>query len=396
MRLRGDGRITLREHIEALLEQKDIRDQQRFDAQGQALTAALLAQQTAVTAAMAAAEKAVTKAEVATERRFECVASDVLILCADLVWRPAGDLLPGDELLAFDEESSDRVGRRFRKAVVTANSLARDALLLVTTPLGSVRCNYEHPWLVRRGKSANWQWVKTEELRPGDTVMHAVDTWEVDRSWESGWLAGMYDGEGCLCLNKNGGVQLSLTQRDSETSERAARALKERVSSMGAYRVEAGKLRHTQPFWHFIVSTRADVLKLLGSVRPPRLLVNADGVWEGKPLGGRHRTTVITSIEGAGSGMIARLSTSTRTYIGAGFAMHNSVNEFRQTLSDQTANFLPRTEYGSAHQALVDKINDLATRMDKTEGRSSGFGASWAILVAAVTIAIGLYAAFHR
>jgi hypothetical protein len=140
MRLRGDGRISLREHVEALLEQKDIRDQQRFDAQGQALTAALLAQQTAVTAAMVAAEKAVTKAEVANEKRFE------------------------------------------------------------------------------------------------------------------------------------------------------------------------------------------------------------------------------------------------------------SVNEFRKTLSDQTASFPSRVEL----QALADRVTDLATRMDKTEGRSSGFSASWAILIAAVTVAIGLYAAFHR
>jgi hypothetical protein len=34
--------------------------------------------------------------------------------------------------------------------------------------------------------------------------------------------------------------------------------------------------------------------------------------------------------------------------------------------------------------------------MDKTEGRSSGFSSSWAILIAAATVAIGLYLAFHR
>ncbi len=66
-------RVPLREYLEALLVQKDIRDQQRFDAQGEALTAALLAQQTAVSAAMVAAEKAVTKAETANEKRFESV-----------------------------------------------------------------------------------------------------------------------------------------------------------------------------------------------------------------------------------------------------------------------------------------------------------------------------------
>jgi hypothetical protein len=65
--------VSLREHLEALLAEKDKRDQQRFAAQGEALTAALLSQEKAVQTAMIAAEKAVTKAETANEKRFESV-----------------------------------------------------------------------------------------------------------------------------------------------------------------------------------------------------------------------------------------------------------------------------------------------------------------------------------
>jgi hypothetical protein len=72
MRFRPET-VPLKEHFEALFQQKDIRDQQRFDAQGQALAAALLAAEKAVQTALTAAEKAVTKAEVATEKRFESV-----------------------------------------------------------------------------------------------------------------------------------------------------------------------------------------------------------------------------------------------------------------------------------------------------------------------------------
>jgi hypothetical protein len=39
---------------------------------------------------------------------------------------------------------------------------------------------------------------------------------------------------------------------------------------------------------------------------------------------------------------IAQLSTSTKTYLAGGFAMHNSVNEFRATLSDQSKNFITK------------------------------------------------------
>ena len=65
--------MSLREYFEALLAAKDLRDQQRYDAQTSAVQAALAAQQTAVQAAQAAAEKAVNKAEVAAEKRFDSV-----------------------------------------------------------------------------------------------------------------------------------------------------------------------------------------------------------------------------------------------------------------------------------------------------------------------------------
>jgi len=66
-------RVSALDHIRALLVEMDLRYQQRFDAQGQALTAALLAAEKAVQTALIAAEKAVAKAETANEKRFESV-----------------------------------------------------------------------------------------------------------------------------------------------------------------------------------------------------------------------------------------------------------------------------------------------------------------------------------
>lgn len=62
---------TLKEHLEALLAAKDLRDQQRFDASQQALAAALLSADRAVQAALQAAKEAVTKAELSADKRFE-------------------------------------------------------------------------------------------------------------------------------------------------------------------------------------------------------------------------------------------------------------------------------------------------------------------------------------
>jgi hypothetical protein len=66
-------RISVLDHVLALLHEKDLRDQQRFEAQAKAVDTALLAQQTAVEKALSSVEKAVTKAETATEKRFESV-----------------------------------------------------------------------------------------------------------------------------------------------------------------------------------------------------------------------------------------------------------------------------------------------------------------------------------
>lgn len=61
------GLAALRE----LIDERDLRYQQRYDASDKALTAALLAADRAVQAAMIAAKDAVTKAEMSADKRFE-------------------------------------------------------------------------------------------------------------------------------------------------------------------------------------------------------------------------------------------------------------------------------------------------------------------------------------
>jgi hypothetical protein len=69
-----------------------------------------------------------------------------------------------------------------------------------------------------------------------------------------------------------------------------------------------------------------------------------------------------------------------------------SVNEFRKTLSDQTSSFPSRVEL----HALAERVTDLATRLDKSEGRSTGLGDGTKLLIqfaGLLIAAIGLYLA---
>lgn len=75
----------------------------------------------------------------------------------------------------------------------------------------------------------------------------------------------------------------------------------------------------------------------------------------------------------------------------------DSVNEFRAALSDQSALFLPRTEYAANHQNLADRVSDLTDRINRSEGSTEGVRVSAGVLASVATIAvlvIGLIVAF--
>jgi alpha-D-ribose 1-methylphosphonate 5-triphosphate synthase subunit PhnH len=74
--------ITLQEHLKAMRDrdaqtrlenERDLRYQQRWEAQNKAVETAMIAAEKAVQAALLFAERAVGKAEIATEKRFESV-----------------------------------------------------------------------------------------------------------------------------------------------------------------------------------------------------------------------------------------------------------------------------------------------------------------------------------
>lgn len=66
-----------------------------------------------------------------------------------------------------------------------------------------------------------------------------------------------------------------------------------------------------------------------------------------------------------------------------------AVNEFRGQLNDQAATFLRRDEYLTGHAAIVEKIDDLGSRLDRTEGKASGMTSTWAAIIAALgTLAV--------
>jgi hypothetical protein len=63
-----------------------------------------------------------------------------------------------------------------------------------------------------------------------------------------------------------------------------------------------------------------------------------------------------------------------------------SVNEFRQTLGDQAAQFMTRTEATALTDRNTERIQEITDRLNRSEGRGTGVSASWGYLVGAAVL----------
>jgi small-conductance mechanosensitive channel len=105
---------TLRAYFERVLVEKDLRDEQRFNASQQALSAAMAANKELVSAALTSAEKAVQKAETANERRFESVNEFRQTLTDQTKEFPTKAVVDG-QMSAIREQVSALTGRMDRQ-----------------------------------------------------------------------------------------------------------------------------------------------------------------------------------------------------------------------------------------------------------------------------------------
>jgi len=69
-------------------------------------------------------------------------------------------------------------------------------------------------------------------------------------------------------------------------------------------------------------------------------------------------------------------------------------NGLQQQLENLMATLMPRVEAEQRIATNADKIDVLAARLDKMDGRSHGLSAGWGVLVAAMTLIIGVVAVY--
>lgn len=254
-----------------------------------------------------------------------CLGIGMRILMADLTWKNAENISLGDRILAFSEEIKHGV-TKYEYGEVTGVSIVQEPSYRITTSKGhELISSHAHLWVASSPGRHHPKWRRTEKLKLGYNLRFLVEPWEIDTSYQSGWLAGMLDGEGSLS-----GLHLGIGQKDDEVCDN--------LQGLLEYYVK-GNIHHTYrtqglPFWNFRVTNVPDVLRLLGQVRPIRLLQKIPNYLEGvSPLMVKNNRTAITSIEYIGVQDVVSIQTTTKTLITEGYLSHNCHGRWH-TLND--------------------------------------------------------------
>lgn len=218
-----------------------------------------------------------------------CLHPSHKILTADLRYIKLQDLKIGDKVVSFDELPNVKGGtrkspRRFKTGTVKNLRLNYGEMFDVTLSSGKVfRVTKDHKWFTKNSGSL-YSWITTENLRKtketslgksggGTRIVKLLDEFEHDTSWESGWLAGMYCGEGSLYHRTTSGgsvMQLSLCQSQThnpKTCDRIVSAL-EQVCGVTV----DTKSRTRNILTNRIVGGTRNIATVLGTLRPPRML----------------------------------------------------------------------------------------------------------------------------
>ena len=164
-------------------------------------------------------------------------------------------------------------------------------------------------------------------------VPRLFDTWETDRSYEAGYLSGILDGEGTLYNRKGSAYSVSFSQRDNEVLKKSLECLE---SLKIPYSKKLYKQGSNDDVWTVrLTGSSADKAKVLGSIRPERLLSKSSAEHFGRIMQSNDLDIFVERIEPAGRQEIVRIAIDAKTMIVDGVPHHNCYLHEEDYLSPQ-------------------------------------------------------------
>lgn len=257
----------------------------------------------------------------------ECLAPETRVLTADLRWVPIGDVRLGDEMLSVDENCPARQQKRKMQVGVVEATRAytgRPALRVDFTDGTRVVCSPDHRWLASTiGQNAR-EWREARFLRPGYEVAALGRPWPEDASRAGGYLAGVYDGEGCIPIPTAARPQGDVGPRGAYriiVSQNPGAVLDHTVRALLAAGFSPSAPRTSRPCWNIELSGLYECLRFLGQVRPLRLLEKSRLLWERKAF--MSNSATVEAVHHLTGQTLVDIQTSTGTFLAEGLVTHN-------------------------------------------------------------------------
>lgn len=301
----------------------------------------------------------------------DCLGAGCRILTEDLRWVPVEEVSVGDKLVGFDEVASGN-HRKFKSSVVErVEVLKKKCYDLIFSDGTKIRASHDHCWL--RKRRSNGSWVKTEQMQiAGGKATHVgkcLPVWDVDESYCAGYLAGVYDGEGCLQKSKSGTMKtVQFAQRPNEVLTKVEESLSEKGYRFTTSHIPYSSLSPNGYSVVRILGGRKEAMRFLGSIRPARLLAKFSADSLGKLE--VQKLKLVNKID-VGIQQVYAIQTSSRTFIAEGIASHNctiaAAGHMEMLWTSQTG-----TEYVPADSDIVLAYSSISGYTPGNPGTDQG------------------------
>jgi hypothetical protein len=262
-----------------------------------------------------------------------CPAPDVKVLRGDLKWVRADSLNVGDEVIGFDENPPDVEGhsRRWRKATVTAcPKITKPCYRLKLEDGTEMIVSARHGWLTHSENENKWRAQENvitphhRQDRP-TRIVKVLDTWQDVDSWEAGYLAAAFDGEGHISQmprkrenypSYTHGLVAGYAQKDNAMAQTVEKIMEKYGFTLRMNQEDGGTRKYR------VNGGKPEIMRFLGTTQPPRLMEKFDAGLLGQFIS-KENIAVVES-EYIGEHEVIGLETSTKTFIAEGLASHNS------------------------------------------------------------------------
>jgi len=260
---------------------------------------------------------------------YGCLDGKTKVLTEDLRWVRNDSLKVGDVLVGVTENPVGKSKRKLEKSqVLSIGEVRKNSFRIITEDGRDIVSSEEHLWLTANMRSTGSQrdvlWKRTDKLKVGDEIRKLVDVGEKRDVFDSGWMAGIIDGEGSA--SGDSGLRVQITQNPGDVLDRAMSVLTNWGIDFSAHKryERKGKWGSSRDgrCWDLRTRNTASALELLISAPSVRLKNKWVGI--GLPVKKDCVASKIISIEPVGMRTLIGMMTSTKTFIAEGLVSHNS------------------------------------------------------------------------